>query len=41
MKIITGGCSFTYNEGSWAHHIPDVINVARGGSGPITVLEKY
>ena len=35
-KIIVGGCSFTYNEGSWAHHIPNVINVARGGSGPIT-----
>ena len=40
MKIITGGCSFTHNEGSWAHHIPDVINVARGGSGPITSVRE-
>jgi len=39
-KIITGGCSFTYNEGSWAHHIPDVINVARGGSGPVTSIRE-
>lgn len=39
-KIITGGCSFTYNEGSWAHHIPDVINVARGGSGPVTSVRE-
>ena len=40
MKVITGGCSFTYNEGSWAHHIPNVINVARGGSGPITSVRE-
>ena len=40
MKIITGGCSFTRNEGSWAHHIPDVINVARGGSGPVTSIRE-
>ena len=39
-KIITGGCSFTRNEGSWAHHIPDVINVARGGSGPVTSIRE-
>ncbi len=39
-KIITGGCSFTYNEGSWAHHIPDVINVARGGAGPVTSVRE-
>ena len=39
-KIITGGCSFTYNEGSWAHHIPDGINVARGGSGPVTSIRE-
>ena len=40
MKVITGGCSFTYNEGSWAHHIPNVINVARGGSGPSTSVRE-
>ena len=39
-KIITGGCSFTYNEGSWAYHIPDVINVARGGAGPVTSVRE-
>ena len=40
MKVITGGCSFTYNEGSWAYHIPNVINVAKGGSGPITSVRE-
>lgn len=40
MKVITGGCSFTYNEGSWASHIPSVINVARGGSGPVTSVRE-
>lgn len=39
-SIITGGCSFTYNEGSWAYHIPNVINVARGGSGPVTSVRE-
>lgn len=39
-KIITGGCSFTHNPGSWATHIPDVINVARGGSGPVTSVRE-
>ena len=39
-KIITGGCSFTFNEGSWASHIPNVVNVARGGSGPVTSVRE-
>ncbi len=39
-KIITGGCSFTFNKDSWAYHIPDVINVARGGSGPVTSIRE-
>tara|TARA_B100000902_G_scaffold29836_1_gene35811 strand:+ start:2646 stop:3341 length:696 start_codon:yes stop_codon:yes gene_type:complete len=39
-KIITGGCSFTHNPDSWATHIPDVINVARGGSGPVTSVRE-
>lgn len=40
MKVITGGCSFTYNQDSWAWHIPDVINVARGGAGPVTSIRE-
>ena len=40
MKIITGGCSFTYNQDSWAWQIPNVINVARGGSGPVTSIRE-
>lgn len=55
-KIIIGGCSFTYNPGSWAFCIPelinvpngsgmspqhyDIMNVARGGSGPITSVRE-